>query len=105
MTSKVNIKGGATHNNSKHLHFTFHKVNPKFAIIEPQKPWTQSLMALSGPTAVQRHVGLTAVQRHIGPTAVQHHIGPTAVQRHVGPTAVQRHVGPTAVQRHVARAH
>ena len=38
MTSKVNMKGGATHNS---------KVKPKLAALQPQKPWTRSLMGLS----------------------------------------------------------
>ena len=44
----VNNKGGATYNNTIQLLKTScHKTDSNFAIIQPQKPWTQSLMPQS----------------------------------------------------------
>ena len=44
----VNNKGGPTYNNTIQLLKTScHKTDSNFAIIQPQKPWTQSLMPLS----------------------------------------------------------
>ena len=66
----VNNKGGATCNNNKKItwrFFTCHKIDSNFAIILPQKPWTQSLMPLSLQTwPFQEEKGLVTIDPILG---------------------------------------